>query len=111
MSKKELQIIEIDLNAHKRVKITEGWQDVFGNNIKQLVRTMFSATNPDLPVKIKGNEQQVSDFVKTLSKEKKYIQTAARYGSEDPRAYRDKFELQQKIRKFERSTGLKWPFQ
>lgn len=110
MSDKELQIIEIDLNAHKRTKITEGWQDVFGNNIRQIVRTMFSSSNPDLPVKIKGNEQQVSDFVKTLSKEKKYIQTAARYGSDDPRAYRDKFELQQKIKKFERSTGLKWPF-
>jgi hypothetical protein len=110
MSSKELQIIEIDLNASNRIKITEGWQDAFGDNIKQIVRNMFSPSSSDLPVKIKGKEQQVSDFVKTLSKEKKYIQTAARYGSDDPRTYRDKFELQQKIKKFERSTGLKWPF-
>ena len=63
-----------------------------------------------VPVTVKGNTRQVRDFTKALGSEKRYIKTAARYGLDDPRTYKDKFKLRNMVRKFESSTGLKWPF-
>ena len=107
---KELQEIEIDLNMAMRGEVTESWLGMFGANIKWLMKSMFGAPGKSLPVKISGNKRQVSDFAAALGGEKKYIKTAAKYGLDDPRAYKDKFGLRQKVRKFEASTGLKWPF-
>ena len=42
--------------------------------------------------------------------EKKYIDTAKKYGLEDPRTYRDKSKLKKATNSFERITGIKWPF-
>lgn len=107
---KDLQPIEIDLNIAKQGKVTESWLGMFGANVKALMQSMFGSPGTAMPVKVKGNKQQVSAFAKALGGEKKYIKTAAKYGLDDPRAYKDKFGLRKKIRKFESSTGLKWPF-
>ena len=106
---KELQTIEIDLTIAKDGEISESFLRMFGSNVKWLMQAMFGS-NSALPVKVKGNKQQISDFARAMGGEKKYIKTAAKYGLDDPRAYKDKFGLRQKIRKFESSTGLKWPF-
>lgn len=107
---KDMQEIEIDLTVAQRGEVTESWLGMFGANVKWLMRSMFGAPGKSLPVRVKGNKTQVADFAKALGGEKKYIKTAAKYGLDDPRTYKDKFGLRQKIRKFESSTGLKWPF-
>jgi hypothetical protein len=109
MNDKDLQVVEIDLTAAQKGEVTESWLGMFGANVKWLMRSMFGS-NTAVPVKVKGNKSQISDFAKALGGEKKYIKTAAKYGLDDPRAYKDKFSLRKKIRKFESSTGLKWPF-
>ena len=106
---KDLQPIEIDLNAANRGEVSESWLAMFGSSVKMLMRSMFGSSS-SLPVNIKGNTQQVSDFARAMGGEKKYIKTAAKYGLDDPRTYKDKFSLRKNIRKFEGSTGLKWPF-
>ena len=109
MEDKDLQTIEIDLNANKRGEVTEGWLKLFGTGIKWIMKSMFGSGMPP-SVKVTGNKQQLSDFASVLGREKRYIQTAAKYGLNDPRAYKDKYALRGKIRKFEGSTGIKWPF-
>ena len=105
---KELQPIEIDLDASANGEITESFLAMFGSGIKLIMQRMFGGGA--VPVKVKGTKRQVADFAKTLGSEKKYIKTAAKYGLDDPRTYKDKFKLRKMIRKFESSTKLKWPF-
>jgi len=106
---KDLQPIEIDLNAAKNGTLDESILGFYGEWIKTIMGAMFGG-GPTVPVSVKGNPRQVRDFAKTLGREKRYIKTAAKYGLDDPRTYKDKFKLRNMIRKFEGSTGLKWPF-
>lgn len=108
MNDKDLQPIEIDLDASANGEITESFLAMFGAGIKLIMQRMFGGGS--VPVKVKGTKKQVADFAKTLGSEKKYIKTAAKYGLDDPRTYKDKFKLRKMIRKFESSTKLKWPF-
>ena len=108
MNDKDLQPIEIDLDASANGEITESFLAMFGAGIKLIMQRMFGGGS--VPVKVTGTKRQVADFAKTLGSEKKYIKTAAKYGLDDPRTYKDKFKLRKMIRKFESSTRLKWPF-
>jgi hypothetical protein len=105
---KDLQPIEIDLTIGKNGEINEDLFRMLGSHIQGIMSALFGGTT--FPVSIKGNRRQVRDFAKTIGSEKKYIKTAAKYGLDDPRTYKDKFKLRNMIRKFQSSTGLKWPF-
>ena len=105
---KELQPIIIDLTVAERGEVTESWLGMLGANIKAIMRSMFGGSS--IPVKVKGNPRQIRDFGKTLASEKGYIKTAAKYGLDDPRTYKNKFHLRRNMRKFKDSTGLDWPF-
>jgi len=104
----ELQVIEIDLDIMNKGEINESWLSMFGGAIQAIMNRMFGGAQ--IPVKIRGNKQQVRDFAQTIGREKKYVRSAAKYGLNDPRTYKNKFNLRQSVKKFERSTGLKWPF-
>ena len=105
---KDIQPIEIDLNAANREELDESVLRFYGSWIQSIMGAMFGGGS--IPVSVKGNPRQVRDFARTLGREKRYIKTAAKYGLNDPRTYKDKFKLRNMIRKFEGSTGLKWPF-
>ena len=105
---KDLQPIEIDLDIMNKGELNESWLSMFGGAIQAIMGRMFGGAA--IPVKVRGNKQQVADFAKTIGREKKYVRTAAKYGLNDPRTYKDKFNLRKSIKKFERSTGLNWPF-
>ena len=105
---KDLQTIEIDLTAGEDGEISESFLRAFGLHVQSLMSAMYGGGS--IPVSVKGNPRQVRDFAKTLGSEKKYIKTAAKYGLDDPRTYKDKFKLRNMIKKFETSTKLKWPF-
>ena len=105
---KELQAIEIDLDIMNKGELNESWLSMFGGAVSSIMSRMFGGAQ--IPVKVRGNKQQVADFAKTIGREKKYVRTAAKYGLDNPKTYKDKFNLRQSVKKFERSTGLKWPF-
>ena len=104
----ELQAIEIDLDIVNKGGLNESWLSMFGGAISAIMKRMFGGGST--PVKIRGNKQQVADFAKAIGREKRYIRSAAKFGLNDPRTYKNKFNLRQSVKKFERSTGLKWPF-
>jgi len=105
---KDLQPIEIDLTVGEDGEISESFLRAFGLHVQWLMKAMFGGSS--LPVNIKGSSRQIKDFAKALGSEKKYIKTAAKYGLDNPRTYKDKFKLRNMIKKFEASTKLKWPF-
>lgn len=108
MNDNELTPIEIDLGAAKRGQINEIWLELFGSAIQGILSSMFGGGA--LPVKIKGNKEEIASFAKTIGREKKYMQAVAKHGLNDPRVYKDKFKLRKAIAKFERTTGIKYPF-
>lgn len=104
----ELTPIEIDLGAARKGQMNEIFLQLFGSAIQGILGAMFGGGQ--IPVKVKGNKEEISAFAKTLGREKKYIKSVAKYGLNDPRVYKDKFKLRKQVAKFERATGIKYPF-
>lgn len=89
-------------------QINESWFTMFGSWVEYALTRMMKGLNPNLTVK--GNRTQVESFGKALASEKKYLETFVEYGLNDPRTYRSKAYLENAVKKFERKTGLKWPY-
>jgi hypothetical protein len=104
----EITPIEIDLGAARKGQMNEIFLRMFGSAIQAILSRMFGGGT--IPVKIKGNKQEISAFAKTLGRDKKYMKSVAKYGLSDPRVYKDKFKLRKAIAGFERTTGIKYPF-
>ena len=104
----KLTEVVIDLDKLKENRLDESFLAMFGYHIKTILSRMFGG--PQLPVSVKGNPREVSAFANAIGSEKKYIDTARKYGFEDPKTYRDKSKLKKATNAFERVTGIKWPF-
>jgi hypothetical protein len=105
----DLQVVEINLNIMNEKQLDELFNPIkmFGGAVKLVLSQMFGGSS--IPVNIKGSSNQVKSFTKAIAGEKRYIRSAAKYGLDNPRTYKDKYKLQGAIKKFERATGLKWP--
>jgi len=104
----KLTEIVIDLDKLKENRLDESWLAMFGHHIQTILGRMFGGIS--VPVSVKGSPQEVTAFAKAIGNEKKYIDTARKYGLEDPRTYKDKSKLKNATNSFERITGIKWPF-
>jgi len=105
---KELQEYTIDLGAAKRGEVNESYLQMFGWAIKSIMGAMFGGSK--IPVTVKGSQTQVRDFAKVLGKEKKYLNNYKKFGLDNAQTYKSRYALDSAVKKFERSTGLKWPF-
>jgi len=99
----------IDLGANRRGELNELFLRMFGRATQFLMKAMFGDEGA-IPVKVKGNRQEIDSFAKAIGKEKKYMKSAAKYGLNNPKTYKNKYELRKATANFERTTGLKWPF-
>jgi hypothetical protein len=61
-------------------------------------------------MQFKGTKLQLENMAKTIGKEYLYIKDVAKYGFDAPQTYKSKYELLSAVSKFERITGIKWPF-
>jgi hypothetical protein len=103
--------ITIELNAKKdgKAMLNEfDWLRAFGQNVKSILSHMFGGDT--IPLQVRGTPGQVRAFAETLGREKDYMGAWRKYGLDDPRTYRSKGKLDAAIEKFERTTGLQWPF-
>ena len=99
----------IDLGAARRGEVNEIFLGAFGRIIKMLMGSIFGSGTA-IPVKVKGTRAEINAFTQALGREKNYMKSAAKYGLNDPRTYKDKYKLRKRVGDFERKTGLKWPF-
>ena len=81
--------IIIDLNIKSKGEITESFLTILGHGIKTILRRMF------------WEDYGIPSGVDAISE----------YGLNDPKTYRNRAMLDTSVRKFERKTGLKWPFE
>ena len=106
---REDKTIVIDLGAAGGGELNEIFLRMMGGAVKMLLRRMFG-DNTAIPVRIKGNQEEINSFATALGKEKRYMKTAAQYGLNNPKTYKDKFALRKAASRFEKKTGIKWPF-
>jgi len=100
--------IVIDFRDMAKNRMDESWLRTFGSAIKLILNRMFGGTN--IPVTVRGSKKEIDSFAKTIGAERDYISSFRKYGLDNPATYRTKSILDQKVAKFERVTGLKWPF-
>jgi hypothetical protein len=62
------------------------------------------------PVQIKGSSTQIDRFVRAISAEQDYAVAFNKYGLNNPATYRSKYNLEGAVGRFEKDTGLIWPF-
>ena len=104
----ELSPIVIDLNKAKEGKLDESWLAMLGWGIKKILKGLFGGLS--VPVELKGNPSDVKSFLGALGAEKGYIQAMKDFGLNSPRTYRSGSQLASAVSKFERKTGITWPF-
>ncbi|MAF42546.1 MAG: hypothetical protein CMI54_00060 [Parcubacteria group bacterium] len=100
--------IVIDLGTARKGQLDESWLRMFGGWIKILLKSMFG--DVDIPVKVRGTPSEIRSFAGALNGEKNYMQALQQYGLNDKKTYANKYTLNKSIEKFEKTTGLKWPF-
>jgi|TARA_R110002020_G_scaffold349755_1_gene563255 putative hemolysin len=101
-----MEPITIDLAEYKVLK--EMTYRTFGKKMKNILSAMFG--NQSVPMTVKGSKREVDSFMAALVSEKKYMSAYLAHGLNDPRTMRDKAKLSNSVKKFERETGIKWPF-
>lgn len=98
----------IDLGASRRGNLDESFLGHFGGLVKLAMHRMFGRDTPSILVK--GTRSEIDAFANTLTREKRYLESYQKHGLDDPRTLKNKGKLENAVRKFERETGLQWPF-
>ena len=104
----DLTPIHIDLS--KGNQINESFLLMFGTAIKMILQRMFGQDVYIPNVSITGSPSQVQAFVAAIAGEKRYFDSYVKHGLNDPRTHKDYSKLKVAVDKFERDTGIKWPF-
>lgn len=101
-----MEPIEINLSEYKM--LNELRYSTFGLQMKRILRAMFGGKK--VPLAVKGSKREVDSFFDALVKEKKYMASYLANGLDDPRTLRDRAKLDNSVNKFEKETGIMWPF-
>tara|TARA_R110002020_G_scaffold61128_3_gene164827 strand:- start:3016 stop:4041 length:1026 start_codon:yes stop_codon:yes gene_type:complete len=108
INEEQLVTTVIDLEKLKSEEMNEIFLAQLGGAIELVLGFMFDSK--PLPLSVTGAPRDVSAFARTIGSEKKYIEAARQYGLDHPSTYKNRAKLTNAIRKFEKQTGIKWPF-
>jgi hypothetical protein len=101
--------IVIDLSSGRNKELNESFLTTLGYFVEIALKRMFGYDFA-VPVKIKGSPSEISSFMGALKREKRYLEAYKQYGLTDPKTLNNKHLLDKAVSKFEKATGLKWPF-
>ena len=110
MDDKSLVPIEINLNIMQEDSISETYLRAQGFKIKWLLNQMFGDAAPYGGASVSGTPAQIAAFANVLGNEGRYMDIFNKYGLGNPHTFGSKWRLDDAVRRFERETGLKWPF-
>ena len=119
--------------TNKKQLLTESWLQWFGEWNKEFLKYVYGKdvnmtaelgahkmlTNlmreeeeqgPKLKFVIRGEQQDVEAYAKTIFAEKDYLDHFVRYGADHPQSQKSKEKLDQAVDHFEQVTGITWPF-
>ena len=82
----------------------------FGAKVKEMLYWMFAPGGSSFAkFYLKGNSGDIQTFAAVLASEKRYMDAFLKNGLNDPAVLRSRYALEKSVRKFEQSTGIKWP--
>jgi len=99
----------IDLGINRKGELNESFLRMFGTAIKGILKRMFGSGG-SVPFKFKGNKSEIKSFTKAINSEKKFMDAFMRYGLDDPKTLKRRGNLKKNVKKFQRKTGISWPF-
>jgi len=102
----EKQKIVIDLNNKD---LNERLYTQFAADMRSVLFDLFYA-GIDVPLTVRGTQDQIDSFFKALKGEKRYMDSYMKHGLGDSRTLGDRHKLMGSVQSFERETGLRWPF-
>tara|TARA_Y100001938_G_C7809425_1_gene291143 strand:- start:165 stop:497 length:333 start_codon:yes stop_codon:yes gene_type:complete len=109
MIEKSDDLVTVDINLNQK-DLNESFLGMFGATVKLILQRMFDS-DVIVPVnKVRGTKTQIRDFENALVANKNYIQSYIDNGLNNPATYNSKQQLRSAVTKFERETGIRWPF-
>jgi len=110
LNEEQLVLIELDFEELKKNQLNESFLAMFGGIIGIILKGMFGKHSAVPPMRFSGKRSDISSFARTIGSEKTYIETAKKYGLDDPRTYKNKSKLDLAAKNFQATTGIAWPF-
>ena len=103
--------IVFDLNGSK---LNEGsglgsFMSAFKADIKKILRGMFGVDVVPYPVTVRGTMKEVKLFKDALIHEVAYMKVYKKFGLVDERTLATRYKLQDVVKDFETTTGVRWP--
>ena len=91
-------------------QLSERVYSKFAGQVRGALLDLYFAGILDSPIRLSGNSAQIDSFMKTLNAEKGYMDSYIRNGLNDSSTLSSRTDLMRAIEKFEKDTGLRWPF-
>lgn len=102
--------ILIDLNSAKLLSEAMGMVQ-FGAQLKHMLYNMLAEPGESFhSFIVRGTKGDVALFAAALMAEKKYMESYIKNGLNDPSVTNNRYRLDNAVSKFEKETGIKWPF-
>lgn len=101
--------IVIDFNQLRDPALKESFLSAFGHMVKRILGSIFGP-NKAPSVMVRGKPKEIKSFATALNSEGAYLAAVQRYDLDHPRTHKNKAKLKRSVKKFERDTGIKWPF-
>jgi len=99
---------KITINLNEPM-LNEAVYSKFAGQVQKMM-WMFYDAGMDIPISIIGRPKQVSSFMDSLKREKRYMDSYMKNGLNDPKTLNNRYELERSVKNFELETGLRWPF-
>ena len=102
-------LVPIEINFNKMRKMDEALGLFLQTWVKRIL-AMLLGDSFAVPVKITGTPAEVRSFVGAMKREKSYVEAYRNFGLNDPKTFKSRSNLKNAVSNFERTTGVKWPF-
>lgn len=99
----------LNLNNLGKQPLNEMVYNKFAGQVQRMLLDLYFG-GFDVPLQIMGSTSQVDSFMRALRSEKRYMDSYIKNGLNDPKTMKSKFSLSKAVQKFEKETGLRWPF-
>lgn len=90
-------------------KLSERVYSRFAGQVRSALLDLYYA-GMDVPLKLVGSRSQIDSFMRSLQREKQYMDSYIKHGLNDLRTLGSRHDLMRAIELFETETGLRWPF-
>tara|TARA_R100001460_G_scaffold103363_1_gene148483 strand:- start:280 stop:618 length:339 start_codon:yes stop_codon:yes gene_type:complete len=106
--------IIIDLEELKKQNeegtLNENLLRIYGVQLELILKQMFGIPIFGPNAYVKGKPKDLKALAAALGSERKYIESAKKFGLNNPKTYKSRSTLERATRGFEKVTGIKWPF-